>query len=64
MAKTYKLLDNKHLEVTETIESVTVHNKKELEDARADLQEANGIGAARIAEIDFMLARFDVQGEI
>ncbi len=64
MAKTYKLLDNKHLEVTETIESVTVHNKKELEDGQTALQEANDIGAARIAEIDFMLTKFDVQGEI
>ncbi len=59
MAKTYKLLDNKHLEVTETIESVTAHNKKELEDEQTALQEANDISAARVAEIDFMLAKFD-----
>ena len=59
MAKTYKLLDNKHLEVTKTIESVTVHNKKELEDEQTALQEANDISAARVAEIDFMLAKFD-----
>ena len=59
MAKTYKLLDNKHLKVTKTIESVTVHNKKELEDEQTALQEANDIGATKVAEIDFMLAKFD-----
>ncbi len=60
MAKTYKLLDNKHLEVTETVESVAVYNKKALKDEQIALQEADDIGAVRAAEIDFMLAKFDV----
>lgn len=54
---TYKVLDNKHLEITETIESVRVVNKKALEDERKVVVDTHDI---RIAEIDEMLIQWGV----
>lgn len=52
---TYKVLDDKNLEVTETIESIKVVNKKELEDLRIVVVSTYN---TKVAEIDEMLAQW------